>query len=106
MGEMYARCYGLSVLAVRIAWLVRDAEEARRMQRMNRPKLYLSARDAGRFFARAIEAAAIDFAVLYAASRGGEELFDMEPARRLIGYQARDRWPEGLGFELPAELAE
>jgi uronate dehydrogenase len=103
MGEMYARRFGLSVLAVRIAWLVRNGEEARRMLQHVRPELYLSAHDAGRLFALAVEAKDIGFEVVYATSIGGEARFDMEPARRLLGYEAQDRWPEGLGFELPED---
>jgi len=101
MGEMYARCYGLSVLAVRIAFMVRDRGEAARLERMKAYDTYLSRGDVGRFFAQAVEAPAIDFAVVYAVGAGGGRLFDMEPARRLLGFEARDRWPEGLGFEPP-----
>ena len=99
MGEMYARCFGMSVLAVRVGWMVRNAGEARRMRELDIPDVYLSAGDAGRFFACAVEAPEITFAVVYAAGRGGERVFDMEPARRLLGYEARDRWPDGLPFE-------
>jgi hypothetical protein len=28
-------------------------------------------------------------------------MFDMEPARRLLGYEPRERWPEGLPFAVP-----
>jgi hypothetical protein len=28
-------------------------------------------------------------------------VFDMEPARRLLGFEAEQRWPEGLPFPLP-----
>lgn len=103
MGAMYSRRFGLSVIAVRIAWLVRNPEEAAHMQRSQHYELYLSAHDAGRFFACAVEAEGIDFAVVYATSMDGERAFDLEPARRLLGYEPRDRWPEGLGFELPPE---
>lgn len=104
MGAMYARRFGLSVLAIRIAWMVRDPAEAAKMDELSLPDLYLSARDCGQFFADAVEAEVAGFAVLYAASRGGERCFDMEPARRLIGYEARDRWPHGLGFEFHSGL--
>jgi uronate dehydrogenase len=96
MGAMYARRFGMSVIAVRIAWFVRNSEEAAHMNEIDRPNFYLSGPDAGRFFSLAVEAEGIEFAVLYAASRGGENLWDMEPARCLIGYEARDRWPEGF----------
>ena len=101
MGEMYARCFGLSVLAVRIAFMVRNAAEAERLERQKVYDTYLSRGDAGRFFALAVEAQAIEFAVVYAVGAGGERRFDMEPARRLLGFEARDRWPDGLGFEPP-----
>ncbi len=101
MGEMYARRFSMSILAVRIAWMVRNPREAAGMREFPRPNLYLSAHDAGRFFALAVEATYAGFRVVYAASAGGEELFDMEPARALLGYQAQDRWPAGLDFEWP-----
>ena len=28
----------------------------------------------------------------------GVTRYDLEPARTLLGYEPRDRWPEGLGF--------
>jgi nucleoside-diphosphate-sugar epimerase len=101
MGELYARAFGMSVIAARIGWVVRTPEEARRMQELAIPDMYLSRADAGRFFVAAVEAEGISFAVLYAASRGGERVFEVEPTRRLLGYEPRDRWPEGLPFDLP-----
>lgn len=103
MGEMYARVHGLSVIAARVAFMVRDPEEARRLARRRLFDTYLSRGDVGRFFAAAVEASGIDFAVLYAVGVGGERLFDMEPTTRLLGFTPRDRWPEGLGFPPPLE---
>jgi uronate dehydrogenase len=100
MGEMYARRFAMSVVCVRIAWMVRNRVEACRMSELGRPDLYLSPGDAGRFFALAVEAKGLDFAVVYAASHGGERLWDMEPSRRLLGYEPKDRWPSGLPFEV------
>ena len=51
--------------------------------------------------AAAAEAPGIKFEIVYAASRGGERVFDMEPARRVLGFEAEQRWPEGLPFPLP-----
>jgi hypothetical protein len=84
--------------------VVRHERAARPLANRGKPRLHLSADDAGRFFALAVEADGIDYAVVYAASRGGEEVFDMEPAKRLLGYKARDVWPSGVGFELPPDL--
>ncbi len=101
MGAMYARRFGMSVLAVRIGWVVRNPDEARHMLKLGAFDLYLSRADAGRFFAAAVAATGTDFAIAYATSRGGEAVFDMEPARKLLGYEPHDRWPEGLPFPLP-----
>jgi nucleoside-diphosphate-sugar epimerase len=103
MGEMYARVHGLSVIAARIAFMVRSPDEARRLARRGLFDTYLSRGDVGRFFAAAIEAPTIDFAVLYAVGAGGERLFDMEPTTRTIGFTPRDRWPDGLGFPVPLD---
>jgi uronate dehydrogenase len=104
MGEMYARSYGMSVIAVRLTWMVRNAAEAVKMRAMQRQAIYVSHRDAGRAFANAAVAPKIGktrFAVVYVSGPDGAALFDLEPARRLIGYEPRDRFPEGLEFELP-----
>jgi uronate dehydrogenase len=101
MGQMYSRLYGMSVIAVRVAFMVRNLDEALRLRQKELFDVYLSRGDVGRFFALAVEAPAIDFAVLYAAGAGSERMFDLEPARRLLGYEPKDRWPAGLGFELP-----
>jgi uronate dehydrogenase len=100
MGAMYAARFQMSVLAVRIAWMVRNETEARRVVALGAENSYLSKRDAGRFFALAVEADAIDFAVVYAVGRAEVEVFDLGPARRLLGYEPCDRFPEGLGFDL------
>ena len=55
MGEMYARCFGMSVLAVRLGWMVRTPDEAAKLRAMDVPDLFCSARDAGRLFAQAAE---------------------------------------------------
>jgi nucleoside-diphosphate-sugar epimerase len=103
MGAMYANQFGLQILAVRIAWMVRDLAEARRMQELGRYDIYLSARDVGRLFCRAVSSTWAGFEVVYATSRGGEKSYDAEPARRLLGYEPIDRWPEGLDFPFTAE---
>lgn len=99
MGEMYARCWGLSVIATRIGWLPRrlmNPDTVREDSIIH--DLYLSPDDAGRFFTCAVEAEGVDFAILYACGPGrpGQPCVDLEPSRRLIGYEPRDRWPTGL----------
>ncbi len=104
LGEMYARCYGMSVIAARIAWMVRNKREAERVIQHRAYSHYLSRGDAARFFALAVAAPLepISFAVLYVSGPKGGELFDLEPSRRLLGYAPEDEWPRGL----PADAAE
>jgi uronate dehydrogenase len=101
MGELYARRFGLSVIAVRLGWMVRNPAEARHMQELKIFDCYVSRADGARALAAAVEAEGIKFEIVYAASRGGERVFDMEPSRRLLGFEAEQRWPEGLPFSLP-----
>jgi len=97
MGAMAARKHGLSVVVPRIAWMVRNAAEAKRMNELGAYDVYLSPRDAARFFRIAVEASHVDFSVMFVAGPEGGERFDLEPARRL-GFEPRDRFPEGLDF--------
>jgi len=101
MGELYAHRFGMSVMAVRLGWMVRNPDEARHMQQLKIFDCYVSRADGARALAAAVEAGGITFEIVYAASRGGERVFDMEPARRLLGFEAEQRWPEGLPFSLP-----
>lgn len=102
MGEMYSRRYGLSVLAVRFGWVVRTPEALRGMSRSpNAFRIFLSHRDLREFVLCCLQAKQVPFAVVYALSRqSGGDIFDMEPARRLVGFEPRDSFPEGLDFEL------
>jgi hypothetical protein len=61
---------------------------------------YLSPGDAGRGFAAAVEVEGLPpYSVVHVTSRPVTVTrFDPEPARRLLGYEPRDRWPDGLGF--------
>ena len=45
------------------------------------------------------------YATLYAVGPGyhGEAQFDMEPGRRLIGYEPHVQWPDEAPFDVPFE---
>ncbi|MEX0653730.1 MAG: NAD(P)-dependent oxidoreductase [Phycisphaeraceae bacterium] len=102
MGEMYARCYGMSVICARIGWMPRSPATVERMVQRGCEAHYVSPRDLGRFFSRAIEAEAIAFAILFATGPGTDQpLYDLTPGRQLVGYEPRDRFPEGLPFGWP-----
>jgi nucleoside-diphosphate-sugar epimerase len=98
-GRAFAEGHGMSVIVVRLGWCPRSADHVDELRRTEwGPDVYLSPGDAGRFFACAVEAPDnIPFAVVYAASRPVRASpFDLEAAKKLLGFEPRDRWPEGI----------
>ncbi len=98
LGQAYARWHGIAVLAVRLGWCPRDAGQVAEIRASKLGQdVYLSPGDAGRFFAAAVETDRLTgYAVVYATSRPTHHLrYDLDPARKLIGYEPQDRWPEG-----------
>ena len=97
-GKTYARNHGMTVLALRLGWFPRTREHVVEVGGSERaPNIYLSPGDAGRFFARAIEAPlAPGFSVVYVASRPTNKIiFDLEPTKQLLGWEPQDLWPTG-----------
>lgn len=108
-GAMYARVHNLSVINVRIGWLPRNAEEAARLNsRSLGPDTFFSHRDAQLFHQLCVESpnpGPGEAVTLFATSRPKRiERMDLEPARRIIGYEPQDTWPQGLPYELPFEV--
>ncbi|HWG46931.1 MAG TPA: NAD(P)-dependent oxidoreductase [Gemmataceae bacterium] len=98
-GRMCAESHGMSVLAVRLGWVPRSREHVEELAALDWAKdVYLSPGDAGRFFACAVDAPAdIKFAIVYATSRPREHsMYDLDYAKKLLGFEPRDRWPEGI----------
>jgi nucleoside-diphosphate-sugar epimerase len=97
-GRAFAEGHGISVIIVRLGGCPRTREHVEELRRFDwGPDVYLSPGDAGRFFACAVEAPDdLRFAVVYATSRPVRTSpFDLEPAKKLLGFEPRDRWPEG-----------
>ncbi len=98
-GRMCAESYGMSVIAVRLGWVPRSREHIEELDSLDWAKdVYLSPGDAGRFFACAVEAPTdIRYAILYATSRPlRTTMYDLEDAKKLLGFEPHDRWPEGI----------
>jgi hypothetical protein len=93
------------VISVRIGWLPRNTGEAKRLAASEHGRaMFFSHEDSKRFFTRCVESenpSPGTSVILNAQSRaeGGERL-DLEPARRVIGYEAQDVWPDGLPFPI------
>ena len=98
-GRVLAEAHGHDVVAVRLGWCPRSRDHVAELGATPwGPDVYLSPRDAGRFFAHAVEApAGFGFALVYATSRPTREgVYDMTPARDVLGYEPLDRWPDGV----------
>ncbi len=111
LGDMYAALYNIAVVHVRIGWLPRSLQQAKAIAASAYGQnIYLSYADAQRYFACCVEAdvpAPGETLVFYAGSRPNQGIphMDLEPARRLLGYEPQDTWPENMPFTL-AELAD
>src|SRR4029077_13938698 len=70
-GRSFADKFGMEVIAVRLGWCPRTPEQVEEIAAADWAQdVYLSPRDAGRFFACAVEATLpITFAVVYATSK-------------------------------------
>jgi nucleoside-diphosphate-sugar epimerase len=97
-GRAFAEGYHMSVIVARLGWCPRNREHVQELKQTPwGPDVYLSPGDAGRFFACAVEAPPVDYAIVYASSKPPRRAyFDLEPARRLVGFEPQDCWPEGI----------
>jgi len=97
LARMYSDRFGMSVICARLGWFVRNLEEAARVESVPAgTRIYLSHEDAVDFFERAVRVETEGFRVVFVASHNeGRCLFDLEPARELLGFVPRDSWPEG-----------
>lgn len=109
MGEMYARCYGLQVIAARLGWLPRSPAHHDELQASPAGKdVFLSHEDAGRFFAACVNAQLNpgQFEILFATSRAVRNTrVDLETTRRIVGYEPQDTWPQGIHFDKDGGVA-
>lgn len=104
MGDMLARVHGISVVNVRIGWLPRNPGEADRLKSASiGPDCYFSHADAQRFYERVVESPTPgpgESVTVFATSKPAKiERMELEPARRILGYEPQDVWPAGLNYE-------
>jgi len=97
-GRSLAEGHHLSVIVARLGWCPRNREHVEELARTEwGPDVYLSPGDAGRFFACAVEAPPLAYAVVYVSSKPvGRGQYDLEAARHAVGFEPRDRWPQGI----------
>lgn len=98
VGQMYHYTHGMDVMIVRPGWLLRTPREVGSIGVSKRAQTwYLSYRDAQRFFACAVDAPPVGFARYFACSGVRDHVaFDLDPARRQIGYEPEEYFPAGI----------
>ena len=108
IGHGFARLHGMSVIVARLGWCPRPGQEEEITAAEWAHDVYFSPGDAGRFFADAVRAPAWPgYAVVYACSRPETHIvYDMEPARALLGFEPSDHWPGGVEEMLLGEVAK
>ena len=96
IGRGYAETHG--IIIVRLGWCPRTPEQVQEIVASGWAQdVYLSPGDAGRFFACAVQAPAVRFAIVYAASKPLQRVhFDLEPANQLLGFEPQETWPQGV----------
>jgi nucleoside-diphosphate-sugar epimerase len=102
-GKVFSETHKMDVVAVRLGACPRDRASVDFIGTSEITRdVYLSPADAGRFFVLATEAGGgFGFQVVYTCSKWVlREVLDLEPARRLFGFEPRDRWPEGVPPEI------
>ncbi len=100
MAKMYSDRFGMSVVCARLGWFVRNLGEAEYVEKVESGRrIYVSHRDAVRFFELAVTADDVRFAAVFVVSRNDDNpLFDPEPARELFGFIPLDSWPQGSSW--------
>jgi NAD+ dependent glucose-6-phosphate dehydrogenase len=94
LGKCYAEIHGLSVIAVRIGWVMAGENRAQDLPPERGPwfrLMWLSNRDFCHLMERCIEAEiATPFAVINGMSNNTGMRWDIEHTRKLVGYQPKD----------------
>ncbi len=102
-GRAFAEKFGMDVIAVRLGWCPRTKEQVDEIRVTDWAQdVYLSPNDAGRFFACAAEAPGpLGFQIVYATSKPVHWLrYDLEPTKRLLGFEPQEQWPQGIEIVL------
>jgi uronate dehydrogenase len=104
-GRSFAERFGMEVIVVRLGWCPRTPEQVEEIRAEQWAQdVYLSPNDAGRFFACAVEATlAQKFALVYATSKPTRVMYDLETTKRLLGFEPRESWPQGIEIVLRKE---
>ena len=99
MGSYYHDQYGISVICLRIGWVMTPDDPTFSAPSLS---LWLSHRDAAQLIERSIDApASVGFAIVHGMSKNSLRIWDIETARDTIGFDPQDgageEWERKLG---------
>lgn len=99
LGRVYAEQHGMKVIAVRLGWCPRAGQAGLIADSPDDQDVFLSPGDAGRFFAAAVETPTEKlpaWAAVHVTSKPLQQLrYDLEPAKKLVGWEPTEQWPTG-----------
>jgi hypothetical protein len=101
LGKMYARKHGMSIVCIRLGWFPHVPIPVGAVRRER--TMVLGVNDCRRLFTRAVEAPDVEFGVVNGFSLEGATRYDLEPGRRLIGYEPEDDFETALAAHLARE---
>ncbi len=88
MGSFYHDEYGLSVICLRIGWVMTPDDPTFHPAALS---LWLSHRDAAQLIQKAVEAPrSVGFAIVHGMSNNDLRIWDIEDGERLIGFRPQD----------------
>ncbi|HYE07876.1 MAG TPA: NAD(P)-dependent oxidoreductase [Planctomycetota bacterium] len=94
MGAFFARRHGIAVIAARIGFFCRDQREFA-VAGSSARALYLSWEDCARFASAVVAATWVGYHTVFVVGADGGALYDLDPGRRLLGWEPRDVHPQG-----------
>ncbi|MEM7114193.1 MAG: NAD(P)-dependent oxidoreductase [Chloroflexota bacterium] len=97
LGKCYADIHDISFIGVRIGYIKHDDNSAANFRNENAwgRQMWLSDRDYCQLMQCCIEAdSTLRFAIVNGMSANAGMRWDIEEARRLVGYQPQDGWPD------------
>ena len=88
LGSYYHDKYGISVICLRIGWVMEPDDPSFAPSALS---LWLSHRDCAQLIERSIDAPpSVGFAVVYGMSRNSLGIWDIEGSKRIIGFDPQD----------------
>jgi uronate dehydrogenase len=107
LGRMYSSRFGMSVICLRLGWVLVPGRVSQILDRMGgMPDYAVTARDTNEVIARSLEVESIPYAAFNVFSRNAAGFCDLSPLEKVLGYAPQDDavalWKQGIYQEMNA----